>query len=610
MNSFHTVFNDVARSYRLMIAVLAMNTLLVCAILMRNTRGSDFTWLTWLYTTSVAFGYYGLPLLVVVTITFLLLVPARRAAVVISWIVILFFIYYLLLDSFVYRIVKFHIDPFWAEFILKDNDGLGLPRSTRLAALAVFLGVVALEVGIFSLAKRHRRQGRGIIVYPLLVILAFVFGQVIHMVAYHRSEQQITSLTPHFPGYIPVTSHKNASKYGNLFPTGGAIGYEYASMRYPVGALEFEPQPVEKFPNIVIILLESWRYDAFSEEVTPHIHALSRKSSVFLNHLSSGNQTTCGVFGLFYGLHPTYWKAVKANSSLIDNPILIDILLDRDYAFGVYARSKFERHKIKDTIFNGIEVYETFAGRTFPEQDADLIRKVVAFIEEQVRNEQRFLAFAFYKSTHCPYEYPEEHAIFNDYKDVKMGLTSGNTDPTPYINDYRNAVHYVDSLVGEIIDHLEVLGELENTVIVVTTDHGEAFNDNGANYWGHSSSFTQYQTRVPLILYAPDRPPRQIEYRTSHIDLAPTLLQEHFGCLSDIHDFSNGRNLFDETVSPRPLVIGSYVNHAFIFGDDVYEIWPMHTKKYKLYDVNIKASPPNPDMLKVVMEELNRFIDR
>ena len=610
MNSFHTVFRDVARSYRLMVAVLAMNTLLVCVILLRNTIGSDFSWLTCLYTTSVAFGYYGLPLLVLVTVIFLLLAPARRVAVVISWIVILFFIYYLFLDSFAYRIVKFHIDSFWIEFILKDYDGLGLSRSTLLGALMVFLGVVALEVGFVAIARMYRIQGRSIIIYPLLVILAFVFSQVIHMVAYHRNEQLITCLTPHFPIYIPFTSSKSAMMYGNLLPSGGADGYKYASIHYPDSGLKFEPPPDEELPNIVIILLESWRYDAFDEEVTPHIHALSRKSSVFLDHLSSGNQTTCGVFGLFYGLHPTYWKAVKANSSLIDNPVLIDVLRDRDYTFGVYARSNFDRHKIKDTIFSGIEVHETFAGNTFPEQDEDLTRQVRAFMEEQVRNEQRFLAFAFYKSTHYPYEYPEEQGIFNDYKNMRMGLTNGDTDPTPYINDYHNAVHYVDSLVGEIIDHLELLGEMENTVIVVTTDHGEAFNDNGANYWGHSSSFTQYQIRVPLILYAPDRPPRQVEYRTTHIDLAPTLLQEHFGCLSDIHDFSNGRNLFDETAAPRSLVVGSYINHAFIFGDDVYEVWPLYTKKYKLHDVNLKASPPDQDLLKVIMEEINHFSDR
>ncbi|HSG27306.1 MAG TPA: sulfatase-like hydrolase/transferase, partial [Candidatus Krumholzibacterium sp.] len=141
------------------------------------------------------------------------------------------------------------------------------------------------------------------------------------------------------------------------------------------------------------------------------------------------------------------------------------------------------------------------------------------------------------------------------------------------------------------------------------TDHGESFNDNGANYWGHGSSFSQYQVKVPLILYVPDRKPAQYEYRTSHIDIAPTLLREYFGCSSDFDIYSSGGSLFDEQTSPRSLVINSYVNYAYVFGEDVYEIWPTHTRKHKLHDVNEKASPLDPTLLKGIVEKLNRFMD-
>jgi hypothetical protein len=238
-----------------------------------------------------------------------------------------------------------------------------------------------------------------------------------------------------------------------------------------------------------------------------------------------------------------------------------------------------------------------------------MTRQVISFMEEQVRGEKPFLALAFYKSSHAPYEYPREQAIFDVTKNVGLALT-GDTDPAPYFNDYRNALHYTDTLVGEIIDTLKALGALEKTVVVVTTDHGESFNENGANFWGHGSSFTQAQIRVPLILHAPGRPPQRIERRTSHIDLAPTLLQDYFGCTSDIGEYANGRNLFDGMRDPRPLVIGSYVFHAFVLGDDVYEVLPSHTRKYKLDNIREEASPPNPDLLKTVMDEMNRFVNR
>jgi hypothetical protein len=615
LKSPRAILVDGFGSYRLVLAVLGLNVPLILLILMRDAGMSDVTWLTWLYISNVALGYYGLPLLVVVTLLFLLLMPVHRVAAVGSGVVVTLFVYYLLLDSYVYGIFKFHIDPFWMEFALRDYDSLGVPHSTLFAALAMLPGVAAVELGIFALAWRFVALKRLVLVFPLFVVLAFGASQGLHIVAYERNAQRITSLTPCLPIYVPVTSHRDAVKYGGLLSLGdagsadGNDGREGASMRYPLGDLRFDSPPGKKPPNIVIILLESWRYDAFDERTTPNIFALGRTSSVFLNHLSSGNQTTCGIFGLFYGLHPTYWPAVKANSASIDNPILIDVLKRRGYTFGVFARSNFDCHKIKDTIFNGIEVHETFSGGTIPKEDADMTRQVIRFVEEQVHGRKPFLALAFYKSSHAPYEYPREYAIFGPTKNVGMALTR-DTDPAPYFNDYRNSVHFVDALAGEIIDSLKTLGVLERTVVVVTTDHGESFNENRANFWGHGSSFIQEQIRVPLVLHAPGRAPQRIGRRTSHIDLAPTLLQDYFGCNSDVREYSNGRNLFDEAPGARPLVIGSYVSHAFVFGDDVYEILPTYTKKYKLGNIREEASPPNPDMLKTVMEEINCFMNR
>jgi uncharacterized protein len=614
LKSPRAVLADGFASYRLVIAVLGLNVPLIVLILMRDVGWGDWTWLTWLYIWNVALGYYGLPLLVVVTLLFLLLMPVHRVAAVGSGIVVMLFVYYLLLDSYVYGIFKFHIDPFWMEFAVRDHEGLGVPRSTLFAALAMLPGVAAVEFGIFALAARFAVLKRFALAFPLLVVVGFAVSQALHVVTYERNDGRITALTPSFPIYLPVTSHGDAVKYGDLMPldddgsAGGADGAEGTSMRYPRGSLRFGAPPDAKPPSIVVILLESWRSDAFDEKTTPRIFALGRESSVFLDHLSSGNQTTCGIFGLFYGLHPTYWTAVKANSVSIDNPVLIDVLKEHGYRFGIFARSNFERHKIKDTIFNGIEVHETFSGRTIPEEDADMTRQVISFMAQQARAEKPFLALAFYKSSHAPYEYPREHAIFDVTKNVGMALT-GDTDPAPYFNDYRNSLHYADSLVGEIIDSLKALGALERTVVVVTTDHGESFNERGANFWGHGSSFTREQVRVPFILHAPGRAPQRIERRTSHIDLAPTILQDYFGCTSDVGAYGNGRNLFDDARDPRALVIGSYVFHAFVFGDDVYEVLPARTRKYRLDNINAEASSPDPNMLKTVMDEINRFMN-
>ena len=606
---------DITGLYRRLMVVLALNVPVIWGILLLDVRGVKLTALSTAYFTSVAVGYYMLPLLLLVTVMFAVLFAAKRVLTWLVGIVVVFFAYFLLLDSFVYEICKLHIDLFWLEFVLEDYQGLGLPTSTLLSALAALVAVIVVALGIFALSRRIRRPRHVALPLFALAVLAFGFSQVAHIVAYKRNDARITSLTPRFPFYVPFTSHRNADKFGELMPLGEpiaaseALDPDSATLNFPRSVMTYPADAPADPPNILMILLESWRYDAMNQEVTPNIKAFADQSTVFREHYSSGNSTTCGVFGLFYGIDATYWTAVKANSSLIDNPPLIDALKDRGYAFGIYADSNFDRHKVKDTMFRGIEVHEKFAGRSDDQRDADLAGRLKEFMREQSEADNPFFAFAFFKSSHNNYHYPPEHGIFRPSRKLNVAFVKSK-NPEYYKNDYLNAVHYSDALVGELLAELESLGEMENTVILITTDHGDSFNDNGADYWGHGSNFTRYQVQVPLIVRFPGREPGEVFEPTSHVDVPPTLLQEVFGCTSDIRDYSNGRNLFGDLGEPRPFVVGSYFNHAFIFGDDVFAIYPIHTRKYKFQDVNLEASRPHPQLLKQVMEGINRFYDQ
>lgn len=599
-----------AERYRLLLTLLVLNTPVLAAVLARNLGGVDFDGLNLVYAACVILGYYGLALLVLTSLVHLLLWYASRVAVVVSTALITVFVFYLLVDTFVFDLVKFHVDMFWLDYILHDYAGLGLPDSTLATALVGLLAVTAVEIGLALAARRLRPRGRWLALLPVVLVAAFAVSQVMHIVAYQRNDGRITALTPHFPLYVPTTSHKNAVKYGDLLPIGedAAGAAADVTLRYPRDEVDWTP-PADRPPNLLFILLESWRWDAMDAELTPNIYAVAERSAVFTNHLSSGNQTTCGLFSLFYGLHPTYWPAVKANSTALDNPVLMDVLKDCGYTCAVFARSKFERHKIKDTIFRGVPLFEDFGGPTVQDHDVELTELVRSFVTETSDEGLPFMLFAFYKSSHFNYCYPPRYRIHRPARNMRLAFVDETTDPEPYLNDYRNAVHYCDALIGEVLATLEETGQADNTVIVVTTDHGEAFNDTRDNTWGHGSTYTQYQTRVPMILYLPGRPPEVVTRRTAHIDLVPTLMEEVFGCTSDPGVYSNGRNLFTPGTEVRPLVIGSYFNHAFVIGDDIYEIFPMFTRSYRLDDAGAEAPPPSPGLLRGVMAEMNRFQD-
>jgi membrane-anchored protein YejM (alkaline phosphatase superfamily) len=595
--------------------VVVLNVPVVYAALRINLRSVEFDVLTWFYFFTVVIGYYVLPLLVIITLLFPFLFRLPRLAVIATGALTTIFVYYLFIDSCAYNIAKIHIDSFWLEWVINDAAAFGLSANTLRTALVVLLVLIATEIGIVALAHRVKKPAWLKLAIPLLAVLSFGVSQTIHAIAYETNVIGITSITPHLPAYYPITSHRNAVKYGGLLPIdqkehAAGSNEGQATIAYPLHEMEFSVLPDTKLPNVLVVFLESWRYDMLSDDVTPNIFSLARRSTVCRNHFCSGNSTVAGVTGFFFGLHPTYWSSIKANIDVIRNPVLIDFLHDNNYAFGIYAKSNFKRHKIKDAIFQDIEVHESFRGTTVVEEDADMTQQLISFLRKRTESQAPFMAFAFYKSNHAPYRYPVTDTVFRPAADLNLMFANDDTDPTQYLNDYRNSTRYVDGLVGEILEELDSLGFMSNTIIIVTTDHGEEFNDNRANYWGHGSNFTQYQTRVPLVFYAPDRDPLQVERVTCHIDVVPTLLDEFLGCQNPVQDYSNGLSLFEDCKEIRPVVIGSYTNHAFVIENNVYEVYPVFTKAYKLDDIRSEVTAPPHQALKTLAEGISRFLQQ
>lgn len=602
---------DRADDYTLVVTAVGLNAPFVAIALARHLEAGSTSGIAGLYALLVFLGYYALGFLAAASLLFAVTMFSRRLALASAGAFLTCGLFYLILNSVIHGIYRFHVDAFWLQYLFTSYSGLGIPPSLLAFAVGVFLLIAILEWVLFRLARRLRRRSTLAVAFAGTAFAAFAVSQAIHVLAYYRNDSRITAITPQLPFYHPITSHGQAQKYGDLVTmvsetTGSTGDGRGAALRYPLADIRSPVIPGEHLPNILMIALESWRYDMMDSLVSPHMAAFGQRSSVFLDHFSSGNCTPAGVFGLFYGIHPTYWTAVKSNAAAIDNPVMIDVLKEHGYDFGIFADSDFQRHKIKDAVFRGIEVHESFAGASHDQKDRDMTDRLLEFMGGREREQRPYFAFAFYKSTHYSYCYPKEAAIFRPSQKLNIGLVGKEKVPELFLNDYRNSIHYVDQLVGDVIDHLESKGRLENTIVVITSDHGEEFNDNHANYWGHCGNFTQYQTRVPLIFYLPRHAPRRVTTATAHVDLPATILAQGFG-LTNVQDYSNGRDLFGPLDAPRPLIVSSYLNHAFIMGDDVYEVFPMYVQKYKLENIKSAAGPPQGALVRQAMEEMRRF---
>jgi membrane-anchored protein YejM (alkaline phosphatase superfamily) len=604
-----------AGSYTRVVVVLGLNVPLLVVALSRYLSGVSWASLGGFYAGLVFLGYYALFLLVAITCLFLITGAWPRLFLAASGVLITLVLYYFVVDGVVYRILKSHVDGFWLVYLATTFKGLGISVPQIILGLALLAGIAGLEWWLFRLAARVQARRRWVIGQAVACVLAYGASQTLHLLAYGSNDTRIAALTPRLPFYFPIVSHKHWVKYRGQLPIVGeasasGLGAEAGAFRYPLHEVSCDVSDGHRRPNIVILLLESWRADALDPVVAPRMYAFSGRASRFLNHFSSGNSTPAGVFPVFYGIYSTYWAAVKGNNAVIHNPVLIDALEANGYSFGVYApHSQFERHKIKDAVFRGIEVRESFEGLD-DTQDREMTEQLLDFMERQKATGKPFMAFAFYKATHYPYSYPPDLAPFQPTRELNPVLASKDDDPTPVRNDYRNSVHYVDALIGDLLDRMQKLKLLDDTIVFITGDHGEEFNENKDNSWGHTGNFTTYQTHVPLIVYVPWLQPRQVTAVTSQVDIAPTLMQEGLGCRQDTKDYSNGLNLFGPLPDRRPVIVSSYVNHALILGEDVYVSWPLYVQRYKLDGSSGNVGWPSGDLLNEALTGMSLFYGR
>jgi len=125
---------------------------------------------------------------------------------------------------------------------------------------------------------------------------------------------------------------------------------------------------------------------------------------------------------------------------------------------------------------------------------------------------------------------------------------------------YDNAAYSIDMQLQRLVSFLQQTNEMDNTLLIITGDHGEEFMERGR--WGHNSSFTDWQIRVPLIVWIPQSQPRTIDQRTSHMDIGPTILKR-LGVQNPTRDYSLGLDLASP-VDNRTITVASWSDIGLI----------------------------------------------
>ena len=286
--------------------------------------------------------------------------------------------------------------------------------------------------------------------------------------------------------------------------------------------------PKNKKYNIILYFFESTAYSYLDikiggKEVTGEMNRLSRNSFFAKNHYANFPLSANALLSVLSSSYDSNSKdPVISVYPDIKLKTISEILKDNGYntalihtgGLGYAGQNRFLKNRKFDKIIEFKELekippYNKQVGWGLDERA--MIEPAVNFIKES-GNEPYFLTF-LPVNPHHPYAIPDQK--FN----ITKGMNSSSW------SNYLNSLYYSDYALGELIKRLESEKMLDNTLVFIFADHGEAFYQHKGNY-NHPFYLYEENIHVPFMIYNKKLFPDKIEYDgiTRHIDIAPTIL--------------------------------------------------------------------------------------
>jgi len=343
--------------------------------------------------------------------------------------------------------------------------------------------------------------------------------------------------------------------------------------------------------NTIVIILDAARADHFSlngyfRQTTPNIDKFAQGATVFFNAFSESLSTRCSIGTLFTGFPLSVTSLIKLRSRLPEKLVSIAEL--------------FKINKFKTTGFTGVgnigsafsfdkgfdEYFELYKEKEFYRKSQEYLPYLFPWLESNKR--KKFFLYIHFKEPHAIYiPLPPFQGMFSQYFDKKVDLTKikfigpeMTDEEIEYVRAcYDENLASADSVFGDLMQKIKELGLLEESIIIVTADHGELLGEHGGLF-SHGSYFWEGGIHIPLIIRFPkDTPVSIIEKSESLVKIS-----DIFATLADIYQFKIPKELISGK-SLLPLVLGAdkEVNSQVIVEKREAPDYCYRTKKYKLY---------------------------
>lgn len=315
-------------------------------------------------------------------------------------------------------------------------------------------------------------------------------------------------------------------------------------------ALARLPQAPPNAPNVLLLVLDTERADhlttyGYDRPTTPELNQLAREGMVFKWAVSPAATTLPSHASLLTGRRVFEHGAGVGGRRFLDAryPTLPEVLGDNGYATAGFVANIYwaARHT---GINRGFVHYEDFYGTTFDgitrtilgreaaysilprmgfvdipgRKRAETVnRELLDWVDDQ-EGTRPFFAMLNYLDVHAPYLPPRGYSGrvngAGSYHPSRIEIGAWNEHkqlPSSEVldewrNRYDESLMYLDHEIGALLDSLRARGALENTLIIVTADHGESFGEHASIH--HGANLYLEQIHVPLVLWGPGLVPR------------------------------------------------------------------------------------------------------
>jgi len=294
-------------------------------------------------------------------------------------------------------------------------------------------------------------------------------------------------------------------------------------------------------PNVLFIVVDTLRSDhlgsyGYERETSPSIDALAADAVRFERSYAPAPWTKPSVASMISGLYPSGHAANSLFSGLAGSiETLPEILQDAGYATASVVSSKVLTAKIG--FRQGYESHDRSAahGGAY-DSTPGVTEKSIELIEKLSREERPFFLFVHYFDPHYTYQrHPD-----SDFAAERAGRIDGtekigklrkllgdmtDEEVALLVDLYDEEIRFTDAGIGRLLDRLRELGLYDDTLIVLTADHGEEFLEHG--WLGHTQNLYEAVVRVPLIIREPSLPhgPRVVAKPVSLVSLVATILE-------------------------------------------------------------------------------------